>query len=49
MNDEQHRTYQVGNDSIPYIHCLVCGMRSYNSNDITEKYCGKCHDFHCEG
>jgi len=28
------------------IKCLVCGMVSYNKNDIEQKYCGNCHQFH---
>jgi len=28
------------------ITCLICGMTSYNENDIGEQYCGKCHVFH---
>lgn len=30
------------------ILCHVCGMRSFNQNDVDFKYCGKCHDFHKE-
>lgn len=30
----------------PYIICPFCGMKSYNPNDIREKYCGNCHEFH---
>lgn len=28
------------------ILCLVCGLISYNPNDVKEKYCGHCHIFH---
>jgi ribosomal protein L37E len=28
------------------IKCTLCGMTSYNPNDIKEKYCGNCHRFH---
>ena len=28
------------------ILCLLCGHRSYNTNDIEQKYCGCCHRFH---
>ena len=28
------------------IRCLVCGMASFNMNDIEKKYCGNCHQFH---
>lgn len=29
-----------------YIQCLTCNLKSYNKNDIKEKYCGHCHKFH---
>jgi hypothetical protein len=25
--------------------CPRCGRRSYNENDIKERYCGACHDW----
>ena len=28
------------------IRCLICGMVSYNDNDIENEYCGNCHQFH---
>jgi ribosomal protein L37E len=28
------------------IRCKDCGLTSYNENDIKNKYCGNCHDFH---
>lgn len=28
------------------IQCLVCESISYNKNDIREKYCGRCHQYH---
>ena len=30
----------------PHITCPKCGMTSYNANDIRERYCGNCHQFH---
>jgi hypothetical protein len=27
------------------ITCPICGMTSYNPNDIREGYCGNCHDW----
>jgi hypothetical protein len=27
----------------PSITCPVCGMTSYNPNDVREGYCGNCH------
>jgi len=32
----------------PSITCPTCGMVSYNHNDIRERYCGHCHQFHDE-
>ena len=37
------RDESTGSD---YIDCLVCGKRSYNRNDIFNRYCGNCHQFH---
>lgn len=28
------------------ITCFKCGMTSYNKNDVLEKYCGYCDEFH---
>lgn len=30
------------------IKCLVCGMTSYNSNDVEQRYCGRCHRYHMD-
>jgi hypothetical protein len=30
---------------IPMITCPVCGMTSYNPNDVQQRYCGNCHQF----
>jgi ribosomal protein L37E len=30
------------------ILCLCCGQKSYNPEDITNRYCGFCHEFHSE-
>jgi hypothetical protein len=27
------------------IHCLICDMTSYNSNDVSHRYCSNCHLF----
>lgn len=32
----------------PFIVCPRCGRRSYNLNDITNRYCGACRQFHDE-
>lgn len=37
------RPYAVPPESIT---CPRCGMTSYNPNDVREKYCGNCHEFH---
>lgn len=29
----------------PHFTCPRCGAVSYNRNDITERYCGRCHTF----
>ena len=28
-----------------FFECPICGIKSYNPNDIKERYCGKCHKF----
>lgn len=28
------------------IKCLDCNLTSWNYNDVREKYCGNCHEFH---
>ena len=38
-------TYMIGGDG-KWIQCLDCGMISYNPNDVRERYCGNCHEFH---
>lgn len=30
----------------PAIRCLRCGMVSFHPDDIEERYCGHCHEFH---
>lgn len=30
----------------PYIECLRCRRKSFNQNDIAQKFCGHCHGFH---
>lgn len=32
----------------PSIICPKCSYKSYNPNDIREKYCGNCNQFHPE-
>lgn len=38
-------TYKIDNDP-PRITCLVCGMTSYNNNDIAYLFCGNCKEYH---
>jgi len=28
------------------IKCLVCGRTSWNENDVKQRYCGNCHQYH---
>lgn len=30
------------------IVCLCCGLGSPNPNDVAQKYCGFCHEWHSE-
>jgi ribosomal protein L37E len=42
-----NRTYVMGTfDNDDFIACLICGLESFNENDIKEKYCGNCKIFH---
>jgi ribosomal protein L37E len=45
MTEPTHRIdhYPSGEE---YIECLRCGLKSFNKNDIAQKYCGKCSGFH---
>lgn len=38
-------TYTISEDG-QSITCNLCGMRSYNRNDIVNIYCGHCHHWH---
>lgn len=33
-------------DDLTAITCHVCGRTSYNIQDVRERYCGFCHQFH---
>lgn len=35
-----------GNELKETITCPQCGMTSYSLNDVRERYCGNCHQFH---
>lgn len=41
-------TYEIGKNvgGETFIACRICQMRSYNRNDIEQRYCGSCHQFH---
>lgn len=42
-------TYVIGyRGGHPGIVCLCCGLGSSNFNDIQQRYCGFCHEFHSE-
>jgi hypothetical protein len=38
--------YKIPPRGEPSIVCPQCGLRSYNPNDIAERYCAQCHQFH---
>ena len=47
--------YRIRLDTVPgytiapdgsWIECETCHGRSYNPNDVRERYCGHCHRFH---
>jgi hypothetical protein len=37
---------QVEGKEPPSIACPRCGRVSYNMNDVVQRYCGACHEFH---
>lgn len=40
-------TYATGWDGDQlWIRCKICGLRSFNRNDVENRYCGFCHKFH---
>ncbi|MEZ4684172.1 MAG: hypothetical protein R2932_59175 [Caldilineaceae bacterium] len=42
-------TYVIGiRSGQPGIVCLCCGLGSSSPNDIEQRYCGFCHEFHSE-
>jgi hypothetical protein len=40
--------YEIAVDDA-WIRCLICGMISYNQQDVEQRYCGNCHRFLAEG
>jgi hypothetical protein len=44
-------TYRMGVDHVGEprsILCLCCGILSFNSGDIVNRYCGVCSEYHSE-
>lgn len=33
---------------VEHIQCPKCGLTSYDPNDIAQRYCGACHQFHAD-
>lgn len=44
-SDPHRETYAITNDG-KAIKCLICGMKSYNKDDISMRYCGSCKRFY---
>lgn len=42
---EHHDLWKMPPESIV---CPQCGLRSYHPNDIAERYCGRCHQWHAD-
>ena len=44
------QTFVIGKtrDGMDWLHCLLCGKKTYNRNDIDHRYCGRCKRFHDE-
>lgn len=43
---ENEECIVLGQEVLTSITCPRCGRRSYNRNDVRERYCGFCHAFH---
>ena len=44
-------TYRITSDrdgSELAIQCLCCGLTSHNPNDVANRYCGFCHEWHSD-
>ena len=41
-------SYEIGADAsgLRWIKCFLCGLVSYNANDVEQLYCGCCGRFH---
>ena len=44
-DDNPNKTYIILFDG-QAIKCLICGLISYNPNDVKYKYCGYCYFYH---
>ena len=43
------KTYEIvpPTNCAPFgIKCLICGRTSWNKNDVEQRYCGNCHQYH---
>jgi ribosomal protein L37E len=47
MRGAKTMSYVIG-DKGWSITCVRCGLKSYNINDVVQRYCGNCHRFHEE-
>lgn len=43
-----HKTYAIVADG-KAIKCLTCGRTSWHPEDVKNKYCGNCREFHEDG
>lgn len=41
------KTYEIVENGLA-IKCLICGLTSYNSNDVKHIFCGHCKRFHLD-
>ena len=44
--DAAHKVLGLKRQQAPWIRCAACNAKSFNSNDIGHRYCGRCHKFH---
>lgn len=49
MSSDLKVTHRLGSkNGQPNITCTLCGLTSYNYNDIKHLYCGFCHMWHTD-
>jgi len=46
MSKETYKIIEDTKSNLKGIKCLVCGLTSWNENDVEQKYCGCCNQFH---